>query len=120
MIIIAHRLSTVERADRIIVIDKGEVKEEGTHKHLLGLKGMYSNLVKRQLLLSDNSWSKEGPISPVRDSSQLLSPHECTCWKRRSRHASGRVSSRHASGASVLSEEDGTGHPNVTFIVGSI
>jgi ABC-type multidrug transport system ATPase subunit len=120
VIIIAHRLSTVERADRIIVIDKGEVIEEGTHKHLLSLKGIYSNLVKRQLLISDNAWSKDGPTSPVRDVGQLLSPHECSCWKRRSRHTSGRVSSRHASGASVLSEEDGTGQPNVTFIVGSI
>ncbi|XP_045173941.2 ABC-type oligopeptide transporter ABCB9-like isoform X2 [Mercenaria mercenaria] len=123
VIIIAHRLSTVERADRIIVIDKGEVIEQGTHKQLLGLKGIYTNLVKRQLLLSDNAWSKDGPNSPGKESGQLTVPQECSCYRRHrssNRHPSGRISSRHASGNSVLSEEDGTGRENVTFIVGSI
>ena len=55
VIIIAHRLSTVERADRIIVIDKGTVVEQGTHQQLLERKGMYTSLVKRQLLDSENS-----------------------------------------------------------------
>lgn len=57
VIIIAHRLSTVEKADRIVVIDKGQVMEEGSHQELLQSKGMYSTLVKRQLLLSSSSWS---------------------------------------------------------------
>ncbi|WAR01939.1 ABCB9-like protein [Mya arenaria] len=57
VIVIAHRLSTVERADKIIVIDKGQVMEKGSHQELLQSKGMYANLVKRQLLLTDSSWS---------------------------------------------------------------
>ncbi|XP_052800961.1 ABC-type oligopeptide transporter ABCB9-like isoform X1 [Mya arenaria] len=59
VIVIAHRLSTVERADKIIVIDKGQVMEQGSHLELLQAKGMYANLVKRQLLLTDSSWSEE-------------------------------------------------------------
>lgn len=45
VLIIAHRLSTVQRADRIIVLDGGRIAEEGSHKELLGKKGLYSRLV---------------------------------------------------------------------------
>jgi len=47
-IIIAHRLSTVRSADRIIVLDKGSIAEEGDHKTLLARKGLYYNLHKLQ------------------------------------------------------------------------
>ena len=43
-IIVAHRLSTVLRADRIAVIDDGQVKEFGTHNHLLNLQGQYASM----------------------------------------------------------------------------
>ncbi|MGN9169301.1 peptidase domain-containing ABC transporter [Paenibacillus polymyxa] len=43
-IIIAHRLSTVQRADRIIVLDQGEIIEQGNHQELISLKGKYFNL----------------------------------------------------------------------------
>lgn len=52
-IIIAHRLSTVVNADKIIVLEKGEIKEVGTHKTLIGLKGAYYTLIKNQLNLGD-------------------------------------------------------------------
>lgn len=42
--VIAHRLSTVRRADRIIVLDRGTVVEEGTHKELLNAGGLYKQL----------------------------------------------------------------------------
>jgi subfamily B ATP-binding cassette protein MsbA len=42
--VIAHRLSTVRRADRIIVLDRGAVVEEGTHKELLDAGGLYKQL----------------------------------------------------------------------------
>ncbi|MVT11262.1 ABC transporter ATP-binding protein [Chitinophaga tropicalis] len=48
-IIIAHRLSTVREADKIIVIDKGKVAEEGTHHQLLGIEGgIYRSLIALQ------------------------------------------------------------------------
>jgi ATP-binding cassette subfamily B protein len=47
-IVIAHRLSTVQRADKIIVLDKGEVKEAGTHLQLLATGGFYSKLHRMQ------------------------------------------------------------------------
>jgi ATP-binding cassette subfamily B protein len=48
-IVIAHRLSTVTNADQIIVLDKGEIVEKGTHTDLLQLKGEYYALWQRQL-----------------------------------------------------------------------
>lgn len=47
-IVIAHRLSTIQEADKIIVIDKGEIKEEGTHEKLLEKNGFYANLYLMQ------------------------------------------------------------------------
>jgi subfamily B ATP-binding cassette protein MsbA len=47
-ILIAHRLSTVKGADRIYVIDKGQVVETGTHAELVRQKGLYARLAKAQ------------------------------------------------------------------------
>lgn len=54
-LIIAHRLSTVEHADRIIVLDKGQVIETGTHAALLAQDGMYAHLFKMGSFVSDNN-----------------------------------------------------------------
>ncbi|GHU72683.1 ABC transporter ATP-binding protein [Bacteroidia bacterium] len=51
VVIVAHRLSTVQNADNIIVLDKGKIVEEGTHKELTAKKGAYYTLVKNQLEL---------------------------------------------------------------------
>lgn len=51
VVIVAHRLSTVQNADQIVVLDKGGIVEEGTHQELTRLKGIYYQLVKNQLEL---------------------------------------------------------------------
>lgn len=50
VILIAHRLSTVEKADKIIVINKGVVEQMGTHESLLAQEGIYKDLVRRQMI----------------------------------------------------------------------
>lgn len=47
-IVIAHRLSTVRRADQILVIESGEIRERGRHDELLALNGLYADLYARQ------------------------------------------------------------------------
>jgi ATP-binding cassette, subfamily B, bacterial len=47
-IVIAHRLSTILAADMILVLDRGKIVEQGTHKQLLTLKGLYAQLYKTQ------------------------------------------------------------------------
>lgn len=48
-IIIAHRLSTLRNADKIIVIDGGKIPESGTHEELIRMNGIYYKLYKYQL-----------------------------------------------------------------------
>ncbi len=50
-VIVAHRLSTVQHADQIVVIDKGKVVEIGDHRSLTNKRGHYYKLVKNQLEL---------------------------------------------------------------------
>jgi len=47
-LVIAHRLSTVEGADRIIVLDKGSIVESGTHRELIAHEGLYADLYRMQ------------------------------------------------------------------------
>lgn len=49
VVVIAHRLSTVKNADMVVVIDRGQVAEQGEHTYLLEQNGMYAHLVRRQL-----------------------------------------------------------------------
>jgi len=49
VLIIAHRLSTVQRADRVIVLEKGRVVEQGSHRQLISMNGIYNRLVQLDL-----------------------------------------------------------------------
>ena len=50
-VIVAHRLSTVKNADKIIVLEYGKVVEEGSHRELVERRGQYFTLVQNQLEL---------------------------------------------------------------------
>lgn len=95
VLVIAHRLSTVEKADNIIVIDGGHVVEQGTHSHLMATSRLYSKMVQRQVLGMEtgagvlnspgNSWKGGGGRTRRRQSSSssTSSGAECTprYWK---------------------------------------
>jgi ATP-binding cassette subfamily B protein len=63
-LIIAHRLSTVQRADKIIVMHKGQVREMGTHQELLAQHGIYFKLY--QLQYKDQELSVPRAPSPAK------------------------------------------------------
>ncbi|MCK6577758.1 MAG: ABC transporter ATP-binding protein/permease [Anaerolineae bacterium] len=54
-IVIAHRLSTVRQVDRILVMQRGKIVEEGTHDTLLTLDGLYAQLYQRQFIESEEA-----------------------------------------------------------------
>ncbi len=49
-IIISHRVSSIKHADKILVLDRGKIVEEGTHESLLLKQGLYAELHRKQLL----------------------------------------------------------------------
>lgn len=62
-LVIAHRLSTVEKSDRIVVLHKGEIREVGTHTELLAQKGIYHRLYRlqyKQVHVAEKVGAKEG------------------------------------------------------------
>ncbi len=64
-LVVAHRLSTIQKCDRIIVLHHGELREMGTHNYLLGLRGLYWRLY--QLQYSDEKLHVTADIPPMRE-----------------------------------------------------
>jgi len=62
-IVIAHRLTTIQHADSIVVLKKGNIVEQGTHKELLMRNGTYAKLVKMQENQNEE-FSGDSPSSP--------------------------------------------------------
>ncbi|MEE8308074.1 MAG: ATP-binding cassette domain-containing protein, partial [Gammaproteobacteria bacterium] len=56
--VIAHRLSTIHNADKILVMDKGQIVETGTHQELMGKKGLYQYLYNLKALQIENEMDR--------------------------------------------------------------
>uniref|UniRef100_A0A7N8X2R2 ATP-binding cassette, sub-family B (MDR/TAP), member 9 n=1 Tax=Mastacembelus armatus TaxID=205130 RepID=A0A7N8X2R2_9TELE len=83
VLIIAHRLSTVEKADNIIVIDRGRVAEQGSHSQLMASGGLYYKLVQRQVLGIET-----GVENPNPSNSLNWKPDGGCHWRRQSSSSS--------------------------------
>eukprot|EP00486_Rosalina_sp_Unknown_P004576 CAMPEP_0201575080 /NCGR_PEP_ID=MMETSP0190_2-20130828/20049_1 /ASSEMBLY_ACC=CAM_ASM_000263 /TAXON_ID=37353 /ORGANISM="Rosalina sp." /LENGTH=595 /DNA_ID=CAMNT_0048004259 /DNA_START=1552 /DNA_END=3342 /DNA_ORIENTATION=+ len=73
VVLVAHRLSTVVNADKICVVDDGEIVEEGTHDELIEKDGIYARLVSRQMNLSNKMKEKVADMKdgkPVKSSNK--------------------------------------------------
>lgn len=57
--IVAHRLSTIVNADRIMVVNNGEIIEQGTHDDLISAEGKYAELWSKQVRLSGSNHRRE-------------------------------------------------------------
>jgi ATP-binding cassette subfamily B (MDR/TAP) protein 1 len=84
IVIIAHRLSTIRNADRIFVLERGNLVEQGTHNHLMTLDQRYADLVRLQATEKTSDSGVSAPSSPSKEavSSALVAktdlPHEQT------------------------------------------
>ncbi|KAJ3053457.1 Multidrug resistance protein 1 [Rhizophlyctis rosea] len=75
-IVVAHRLSTIKNADMIVVMDKGEIKEKGTHDELIALGGIYHQLVEKQKIKTKEDGGETSHESEEEEVEKLLKKEE--------------------------------------------
>ncbi|KAL5111987.1 ATP-dependent translocase ABCB1 [Taenia crassiceps] len=84
VIMVAHRLTTVRNADCILVVDRGVVKESGTHDELVALNGIYANMLSSQ---EKKKETVESDSEPEEEQEEQKGPKHPGVWKRTSRDA---------------------------------
>uniref|UniRef100_A0A1I7U162 ABC transporter family protein n=1 Tax=Caenorhabditis tropicalis TaxID=1561998 RepID=A0A1I7U162_9PELO len=80
-IVVAHRLSTIRNASKIIVMQRGEIVEVGNHDDLIAKQGIYNDLVQAQLLDSNDDQNELPPLA-ARQLSHELSPLHSYSFQR--------------------------------------
>jgi len=79
-IAIAHRLSTLKNCDRILVFEEGEIREQGSHEELMGVRGIYWRLVQTQMELAIGPGATEEEATGIETTASQAAP-------RRPRHS---------------------------------
>jgi ATP-binding cassette subfamily B multidrug efflux pump len=92
VIAIAHRLSTIARMDRLVVLDRGRIVEQGSHSQLLEKGGTYAKLWLRQSggfgagILKDGATGEPAVVPPPEEAAYPEQPHPLEAvraWERR-------------------------------------
>ncbi|XP_042901555.2 ATP-dependent translocase ABCB1 [Parasteatoda tepidariorum] len=81
-IVVAHRLSTIRTADKIVALSEGNVKETGTHDELMKRKGLYYDLVVTQTSKEEKEEEKEDDLPLIEDRTRALSISSDTSLQR--------------------------------------
>uniref|UniRef100_A0A336LJ59 ABC-type xenobiotic transporter n=1 Tax=Culicoides sonorensis TaxID=179676 RepID=A0A336LJ59_CULSO len=105
-IVISHRLSTIVDADKIVVIDKGVVVEEGTHNELMKAKGAYYSLV---IATADKNQENDEPLDDdeklLTKRAELLPPESVEYLRANSRISISETSSSQSESDSIVKEK---------------
>ncbi|XP_071033679.1 ATP-dependent translocase ABCB1 isoform X2 [Parasteatoda tepidariorum] len=87
-IVVAHRLSTIRTADKIVALSEGNVKETGTHDELMKRKGLYYDLVVTQTSNAEEEEEEDDDLPLIEDRARALSISSDTSLQRRLSSAS--------------------------------
>ncbi|KAG2231879.1 hypothetical protein INT48_006071 [Thamnidium elegans] len=79
-IVVAHRLSTIIKSDLIVVLDQGNIIEQGTHEQLIQVNGSYANLVRKQAI--DVNQARHAAETAEEDPADLLRQEELEVQKK--------------------------------------
>ncbi|VDL59798.1 unnamed protein product [Hymenolepis diminuta] len=102
VIMVAHRLTTVRNADKILVVDKGVVKESGTHDELVQYNGIYANMLSSQTKKKNEEYSDSEPESDAEERTPPKGSKLTNVWKRTSRDGESESIASNTTNASSL------------------